>query len=317
MASVIYHVAGADNDWPPKAFLRHWAERIGPAFRTINTHQLAEVSSLPRGTYLFTDLERQDEGRRRLQAQIWDQLAEHAPQVRLLNHPLRAMGRRELLDALYADGINPYRAFRPNDLPDDLQFPVFVRMERDHLGSRTPLIESWADLEDTLSRAILQGTPTDGMIVVEFCDTSDAEGIFRKYSAFRIGDAIVPRHQIFSTNWMLKNIDLIDDAKREEEDAYLEKNPHESQIRQVFERASIEYGRMDYAVIDDRIVVWEINTNPIIMLEPKEYHPDHVAAQRWFRGRIEAALEAIDTPVEKGAPPIPVRLDIRALRCSP
>ena len=39
-------------------------------------------------------------------------------------------------------------------------------------------------------------------------------------------------------------------------------NPHEHELRRIFSTARIEYGRIDYALLGERIQVWEINTNP-------------------------------------------------------
>lgn len=49
-----------------------------------------------------------------------------------------------------------------------------------------------------------------------------------------------------------------------EEHDYVEKNPHEGRLREVFRLARIDYGRMDYGMLDGQVQVWEINTNPTI-----------------------------------------------------
>jgi hypothetical protein len=77
-----------------------------------------------------------------------------------------------------------------------------------------------------------------------------------------------------------------------EEWAYLHDNPHERELRQVCELARIDYGRIDYAVVDGRIQVWEINsnswiTNPTSEIETsptRQRVADHLAQQ------FEAAL---------------------------
>jgi hypothetical protein len=46
--------------------------------------------------------------------------------------------------------------------------------------------------------------PRISVKIVEFCDTSDGRKRFRKYSAFKVGDAIIPRYLQVSTEWMIK-----------------------------------------------------------------------------------------------------------------
>ncbi len=308
---MIYHVAGADNDWPPKSFLKTWGKALAPHFRSIHTHQFAEVSELPLGTYLFTDLEKQSVEVRAFQAQVWDQLASHGDAVRLLNHPVRALGRYDLLAALVEAGINTYRVWRLSEIDQTLRFPVFLRRERDHEGARTPLIETWDDLEEQATRCLMAGAPLEDLLVAEFCDTLDERGDYRKYSAFRVGERIVPRHLIFGRNWMLKYPDAIDGARLALERAYLEENPHETELKKIFDLAHIDYGRIDYALLEGRIQVWEINTNPIVTLPLSEYKPAHLEHQEWFAERILEAFHAIDLPPCSGRVPIRLRYPAR------
>ena len=51
----------------------------------------------------------------------------------------------------------------------------------------------------------------------------------------------------------------------ERERRYVETNPHEREIREIFRLARIDYGNIDYSILGDRLHVWEINTNPNIL----------------------------------------------------
>lgn len=308
---MIYHVAQADNDWPPREFLKSWGKPLAPRFRSIHTHQFAEAAELPLGTYLFSDLERQTLLQRQLQTQIWDQLNRHPSKVRLLNHPLRAMGRWELLKHLHDTGRNSFRALRFTERHEELRFPVFLRIETDHDGAKTPLIDSREILEDCLSRALLGGVRPEELLIVEFQETADPSGLYRKYSAFRVADRIIPRHLIFGRQWMLKYPDLLEPHLLDEERRFLNMNPHERELMEVFELASIDYGRIDYGLLDGRIQVWEINTNPVITLGVREYKQVHLPNQEWFAAEILAALQSID--LGDGEEKIPVRLDLSEL----
>ena len=55
----------------------------------------------------------------------------------------------------------------------------------------------------------------------------------------------------------------------EKERRYLETNPHEQDLREFFKLARIDYGKIDYSILGDRLQVWEINTNPHIIFHKK------------------------------------------------
>ena len=46
------------------------------------------------------------------------------------------------------------------------------------------------------------------------------------------------------------------------EEQYAQNNLYADQVMEVFEAGGIEYGRLDYTVLDGRVIAWEINTNP-------------------------------------------------------
>jgi len=119
---------------------------------------------------------------------------------------------------------------------------VFIREGRRHTGALTPLLHSRDEIVRALDRLISDGYRRDDLLLVEFCDTSDADGIYRKYSAFRVGDAILPRHLIFSHHWSVKKPDMLAPLLAQEQDRYLKENPHRSWLMDVFRLAGIEYG---------------------------------------------------------------------------
>ena len=83
----------------------------------------------------------------------------------------------------------------------------------------------------------------------------------------------------------------------EKERRYLTENPHERELREIFRLARIDYGRIDYAMLGDRLQVWEINTNPSITSVatlPDDTERDHVLRMR--AEQIAAAFVSIDTP---------------------
>jgi hypothetical protein len=221
------------------------------------------------GIVIFSDLDRLTPQERAALAPV------HARQARALNHPTRSLLRYELLRALHARDINAFNAYRTGETP--VRFPVFLRPESGFINDPPPLMDSVAAIPA-------------GHIAVEFCDTADAGGIYRKYAAFVVGERIVPRHLFFSRDWLVKSPDLVGPAQLEEELAYARSNPHAEQLLEVCALARISWGRVDYALLDGKVQVWEINTNPMFSFpgpEGPQRAPVHrIAAQ----GVVDALL---------------------------
>src|SRR5205823_7718946 len=93
----------------------------------------------------------------------------------------------------------------PSDQPTQHRFPVFIRDEGDHGGSLTTLLYSTSEVSDALAQLLKEGRNARQLLIVEFCDTADASGVYRKYSVFTIAGKVIPRHLIFSRNWVLKS----------------------------------------------------------------------------------------------------------------
>ena len=139
---------------------------------------------------------------------------------------------------------------------------------------------------------------------MEFCDTSEGDGEFRKFSAFKVGDHIIPCHLLVARHWCVKS------GRSETTEAsllagrkFVEDNPHGEWLAQIFGVAGIDYGRVDYGVLNGRPQVWEINLNPTIgrgagggrnstlpatLRTLREHHREA------FHSRLRAAFSALD-----------------------
>jgi hypothetical protein len=92
--------------------------------------------------------------------------------------------------------------------------------------------------------------------------------------------------------------------------------PHEAALREVAAIAQVEYGRIDYAILNGRPQVWEINLNPTIGRGlrppaghvPAELEPVRSETRREFYRRFTSAFEAIDPGPLEG-PVVPVSFD--------
>ena len=143
-----------------------------------------------------------------------------------------------------------------------------------------------------------RNVPAQHRIAIEFRDTADEGGIYRKYGVFVVGPAIVPRHLFFSRNWFVKHADLAEPDMVAEEMAFVQTNPHEARLREIFRVAGIDYGRIDYTVLDGRLQVWEINTNPVVTPRTDEI-PQRGPVHRHFVDAIAAAFVALDTRAQE------------------
>lgn len=220
--------------------------------------------------HVFADLERLGDGHRRVATALHRALEERnaahpEDRLQLLNHPTLSLSRAELGRRLHEEGINPQRVHRLWDR-GEIRFPVFVRHESDHNGALSPVLADQASLDAAIERIVtVRGYARERLLIVEHLDVRSPDGLYRKYSAMRIGDALIPVHVQVGSNWVTKDFDVVDARTVAEEERFVEEFPHRELIRRVFELARIDYGRIDYGLLDGRPCVWEINTNPLFV----------------------------------------------------
>ncbi|MCP4370425.1 MAG: hypothetical protein GY797_20280 [Deltaproteobacteria bacterium] len=314
---MIFYLVTKNHAYTITRYLKSWGTTLAPRLKPVFYEQLKGLRALGPGTYIFSDIERLAPKQAERFAQLWQQNTNVGKGIRLLNHPTLSMKRYELLRTMYEQGWNQFNVYRPTECSRPERFPVFLRRENDHSGSLTPLLQTPEALDKAIAELSQRGQSRkenpikaitrlfklcrsqENILITEFCDTSDKQRIFRKYSAFIVADRIIPQHILFSLDWMLKsNARLLDEVTPREEQKYLETNPHESQLRKIFRLSRIEYGRIDYSInINGHLQVWEINTNPTIFRCTNPESPRNVkrrSLREYFSKLFQAALEAID-----------------------
>jgi hypothetical protein len=300
---LIRYLACAGHDrYTMRRFRRSWAGAFRGRIR-IYSYERPPRRAAP-GLWIFSDLERLRPSERSAATEMYARLAAAGPAFRVLNDPRRALGRLDLLRALAARGLNAFRAWRVDEPLAGARFPVFVRAAESHEGSLTGLLQG----PEEVARAIrgLGRRRGEDLLVVEFLDTSDGYGTFRKYSAMRIGPALFPRHLLFDARWVVKRPVLVDDALLREEQEFLDSFPHKEQVARAFEIAGIEYGRIDYGLLDGRIQVWEINTNPVLIPAPRSVAPARLPRNLVFAKQACEAMRALEEHLPAGEPvPLP------------
>lgn len=227
-----------------RTYLGNRGRAIGGRFATPTYDDLGPSVRLSLGTQIFSALDQLTPAQRDMAAVVWDAHASLAPRARRLNHPRHVLLRFELLTRLHDEGLNAFRVFGAGNLGAVQRFPVFVRHRHRHNGPLTRLLRTRTDLARTLVGLGLRGYRFDDLMIAEFCDTSDRDGLFRKYAAFKVGDRILPCHLMTSPQWCVKSAGSEwDETLIREYLGYIEDNPHEEWLRRVFVIAGVDFGR--------------------------------------------------------------------------
>ena len=308
---MIHYLVTARHAYTMREFLLEWAPDLESRVQVLPYEQLVGYQRLPLGTWVFTDLDRLSPARAAIAQRAWQRLSRAPIGVRMLNRPGVTLDRLALHQALHRAGVNDYRADRASEPSDDYRYPVFLR-KAGHIGRNIgPLISSRADLDRALAHAAGFGEDLEQMLIVEFRDTSDGRGVYRKYGAWVVGDRVLANHIFAGDKWVVKYGHPDADQRREEE-RYMDENPHEAWVRSACRIAGVEFGRVDYGIADGQLQVWEINTNPRILLPPDQYEEDHRPSRRRFASSMRHALEALDMP-SVGRLSVPFSLDAGTL----
>ena len=267
---MIYYLVTRPHAYTVAAFVQGWGSALAGRILVAPYDGLFAGNALPQGgTYVFADLDRLSADERERLVPVRDGL-----RGRVLNDPRRSLLRYELLRQLHGRGVNAFGVWRRGETP--ARQPVFLRPEAGFLRTAPPL------------QAAVPVIP-EGQLAVEFCDTADAAGVYRKYGAYVVGERIVPRHVFFSRDWLVKSADLRDPGYLAEELDYVRGNPHAAALLEVCRLAHVQWGRVDYSLLDGRIQVWEINTNPLFVLPGIADGRDEVHRLS-ARGIVEALL---------------------------
>lgn len=319
---MIHYLVPADQQSGIREYLERWGRGVAGRMRIVPYEGLPDATRLETGIYVLSALEQLGPALRQLVVALHRTL--HATEgFRFLNHPIRTLGRFELMTELHRLGLNDFRAVRAGDDLGGLRYPVFLRSERSHDGAVSPLVGSRREVEAAIGRAIARGRRLAELLVVEFCPTADAQGRYRKYAAYVVGDRIVPRHLAHGPRWMVK----LDDsdypaAMIEEERDYVARNPHEAELATIRDVAGVGYGRIDYSIGEGGIQTWEINLNPTIGTpwDPADerlvrIERDRRPVHELFYSAFQAAWEAVDV-VPDGRPPVPIDVDPSTLRAA-
>jgi hypothetical protein len=311
---MIFFLVTRDHSYTVSEYFQTWGRGQRFGVRSIYYDQIPYMRNMERGAYIFADLERLDAAQMELASALYRTLSSADRSLHVLNDPAKVLRREALLRELHRRGLNPFAVYRVGDDFGSMKFPVFLRQVNSHDGSMTDLLKSREELDRELEAARGKGVPADDLLIVEYCPTADSHGVFRKYSAFRVAGRVLPRHVAFGVQWVLKfgTENFVTPETVTEEDRYMAEHPHEKELAEIFELANIDYGRIDYSLLDGMIVTWEINTNPMIVSAPMTIAPLRLPASAHFAMKFSEVMTEIDTAAR--VPRIPFQPPAELLR---
>jgi len=294
---MLYFLVTKRHAYTMEWFLAEWGKELEPLMRIIPYKSMLKIKKLPPGLYIFSDIERITPHSLKLLDISWQRLNDSPLCQKPLNRPLKVKKRLELLNTLHEAGINDFNAYPivsgQNLRPE--RFPVFIREANDHAGPTTDLINNQAELDECIQKMSVAGQLGVNPIVTEFTSVTGSDGRYYKYAAFCIGERIIPGYVSAGDHWMVKlATSTLDEKLMAENLAYVESNPHEKELRKIFQLANIDYGRIDYGLCNGRIQVFEINTNPTILMPGKPKQLAHLQRKQYVADQLIAAFRHLD-----------------------
>lgn len=260
---MIYYVSLQHHQTPYLSYHANVGQQI-PDLRYISYEQLFHDRRAPYGHYIFTDLDRLTHYEREVVIGIADALCGVDSAPRILNDPRDTLDRYPLLRMLERQGINRFTAIRLDDGGRPDAYPVFIRSEDSHHGADTDLLHSEEEFEQAIADLRTQGKVLKRRIAIGYRAAADQDGFYRKYSVHNIDGQLVPHHIIRRDHWLVRGRSEFtkgEEHARAELD-FIRQNPHADVLGRVFRLAHIDFGRVDYGIVDGEVQVYEINTNP-------------------------------------------------------
>jgi hypothetical protein len=297
-AERIYYFASSRHEYAFAIFAAFFAEELASSIRIIPYGALLSMRSFGPGVFIFTDFDRMAPRQLHVIEQLHDALRNAG--CRVLNDPRRSLGRFDLLRRLHEASFNDFNVYRMREWRQVRRFPVFVRRESTHGRMLSDLIHDTATLERAVRH--FENGPAD-LMIVEFGNSPGTDGKYRKYAAFRVGGTYYPQHVYSNEDWRVRfDVSARTDSWRKEHDEYLRTNPHRDQLERIFDFAHIDYGRIDYCVVNGRVQTFEINTNPTIIHASSKNIFDVSPYARAHRDAMSALLAEVSGPEQVDSP---------------
>jgi hypothetical protein len=172
------------------------------------------------------------------------------------------------------------------------------------------LLNTENEASAALDQALEDGFPLANLMFVEYCAEPTKEGVYWKHSVYKIGNALLAGPSVLDQSWLAKmgQKGLATDDQLHFEQQLVLKGVFADKLLPAFDAAQIDYGRADFALVNNRLAVYEINTNPYISLSTKHRTPIRVKTLEIIRKGYLEALEQLDM-TSASSRPVMVRSD--------
>jgi len=150
-----------------------------------------------------------------------------------------------------------------------LCFPLLVRSPGYHTGDHFVKVDRAEDLDEAITEL-----PGDDLLVIEFLDTCDAAGDFRKYRTIIVNGKLYPLHLAVSRAWKVHyfSAQMADSAEHRAEDAAFLTDMRAvlgarafGALERIRDMLALDYGGIDFALSPaGDIIVFEANASMIV-----------------------------------------------------
>jgi hypothetical protein len=169
-------------------------------------------------------------------------------------------------------------------------FPLLLRSPGFHTGEHFEKIDDPAALGDALVNL-----PGPTQLLMEFIDTRNSDGNFRKYRVMMIDGELFPLHLAVSTNWKVHYFTAELSAQNRAEDAaFLRDMPGVlgpdviHTLTKIHDELGLDYGGIDFTLDAQRnVVVFEANATMVILPPSTDPRSNYRVAP------VERAMQAV------------------------
>jgi hypothetical protein len=166
------------------------------------------------------------------------------------------------------------------------------------------LLHNQGELAAALEKAQAEGIPLRGLVIVGYAAEAFDGPWFRKFNTYRVGSEVFAHHIVVEDSWIVKygkqGTKLPEEYKVFEQE-FVKGNWNADILLRAFEIAGIEYGRADWGVVDGKVQVYEINTNPYVSGDPGSPNPTRRATLAMSTKKLCESLAALENGTAKGA----------------
>lgn len=235
----------------------------------------------------------------RIFGSLYDHLKNSGPGYRVVNNPAKIKNRFELLRSLYQRKLNDFNAYLLSEGNNPERYPVFVRRINDHQPPLTGLLNNPDELEVALEKLCEHNEPAENLMIVEYYARPVQQGLFKKHSSFGVDGKVFFYHTMVDETWLIKHGMLKPWPEEicQEDYENVMNNAYAETLERAFNIANVEYGRADFSIVDGKVQVYEINTNPHFkpLGKMKFRHPLRDESIRTARKKLISELNAMDT----------------------